>query len=248
MLKACIILRSEHQMNRSKIGTYITNALQKVTNNEADYAYPGSAVDILYESKCEHTLADSICQKCGPRKEVIRAPRPNETPIIHYGTIGSGNCVIKDGRTRDKLAQESDILCFEMEAAGLMNRFPILVVRGICDYCDSFKHKGFQGYAALAAAAYAKDLLSNMLTQRAFIGIQHDNLQNKTLSSNDLQRQIKHRADILATLDFDDAYVRRDTIRQPSPGTCNWLLQKQEYIDWLDQSKIPEHNGFLWLK
>jgi len=52
------------------------------------------------------------------------------------------------------------MLCFEMEAAGLMNQLPCLVIRGICDYSDSHKNKDWQGYAALAAAAYAKILLS----------------------------------------------------------------------------------------
>jgi nucleoside phosphorylase len=48
---------------------------------------------------------------------------------------------------------------FRMEAAGLMNHFPCLVIRGICDYSDSHKNKVWQGYAAMTAAAYAKDLL-----------------------------------------------------------------------------------------
>ena len=52
------------------------------------------------------------------------------------------------------------MLCFEMEAAGLMNNFPCLVVRGICDYADSHKNKQWQPYAAATAAAYAKELLS----------------------------------------------------------------------------------------
>jgi nucleoside phosphorylase len=46
-----------------------------------------------------------------------------------------------------------------MEAAGLVNHFPCLVVRGICDYSDTHKNKEWQGYAAMAAAAYTKDLL-----------------------------------------------------------------------------------------
>jgi nucleoside phosphorylase len=49
-----------------------------------------------------------------------------------------------------------------MEAAGLMDGLPTLVIRGICDYCDSHKQKEWQGYAALTAAAYAKWLLSAM--------------------------------------------------------------------------------------
>jgi hypothetical protein len=52
------------------------------------------------------------------------------------------------------------ILCVEMEAAGLMDEFPCLVIRGICDYADSHKNKRWQPYAAATAAAYAKELLS----------------------------------------------------------------------------------------
>ncbi len=55
-----------------------------------------------------------------------------------------------------------DVLCFEMESPGLMNHFPCLVIHGICDYSDSHKNKEWQGYAAMAAAAYAKDLLGRI--------------------------------------------------------------------------------------
>ena len=65
---------------------------------------------------------------------------------------------MKDALARDRLASEGT-LCFEMEAAGLMNDFPCLVVRGICDYSDTHKNKDWQGYAAMVAAAYARNLL-----------------------------------------------------------------------------------------
>jgi nucleoside phosphorylase len=80
---------------------------------------------------------------------------------MHYGLIGSGNRVIKNSHVRDRLVKQ-DILCVEMEAAGVMDIFPCLVIRGICDYCDSHKNKRWQSYAALAAAAYAKELLSTI--------------------------------------------------------------------------------------
>jgi nucleoside phosphorylase len=73
---------------------------------------------------------------------------------------------MKDALIRDSLAVEKNILCFEMEAAGLMNRFPCLVIRGICDYADSHKNKDWQGYAAMAAAAYANALLRRIVPQR----------------------------------------------------------------------------------
>jgi nucleoside phosphorylase len=69
---------------------------------------------------------------------------------------------MKDALIRDKLGEEHKVLCFEMEAAGLMNEFPCLVIRGISDYSDTHKNDAWQGYAAMAAAAYAKDLIKQI--------------------------------------------------------------------------------------
>jgi nucleoside phosphorylase len=66
---------------------------------------------------------------------------------------------MKHGITRDKIAKEEGVICFEMEAAGLMDNFPCLVIRGICDYADSHKNKIWQPYAAATAAAFARELL-----------------------------------------------------------------------------------------
>ncbi|KAF3918176.1 hypothetical protein ABW20_dc0103923 [Dactylellina cionopaga] len=73
---------------------------------------------------------------------------------------GSQNAVIKDAKLRDSINESlnGDVLCVEMEAAGLTN-FPYIVIRGICDYADAGKNDNWQEYAALIAAAYAKELL-----------------------------------------------------------------------------------------
>ena len=46
-----------------------------------------------------------------------------------------------------------------MEGAGVMNTFPCLIIRGLCDYADSHKDKTWQRYAAATAAAFAKLLV-----------------------------------------------------------------------------------------
>ncbi|GKT57471.1 kinesin light chain [Colletotrichum tofieldiae] len=52
---------------------------------------------------------------------------------------------MKDDLTLDRYSQElGGILCFEMEAVGLMKTFPCIVVRGICDYADAHKNKRWQ--------------------------------------------------------------------------------------------------------
>jgi nucleoside phosphorylase len=95
---------------------------------------------------------------------ILRPERTNDddNPKIHYGPIASANQLMKNAIIRDKLVAEKEVICFEMESAGMMNSFPCLVIRGICDYSDSHKNKEWQGYAAMSAAAYAKDLLNQI--------------------------------------------------------------------------------------
>ncbi len=82
-------------------------------------------------------------------------------PEIHCGLIASGDRVIKSAAKRNLAAQAiGDILCFEMEAAGIATEFSSIVIRGISDYADSHKNDGWHRYAAAAAAACAKELLS----------------------------------------------------------------------------------------
>ncbi|KAH8728938.1 nucleoside phosphorylase domain-containing protein [Phaeosphaeriaceae sp. PMI808] len=117
--------------------------------------------DVLFEAAYNHQ-GGPTCDKCSTDRQEARQPRDSEEEVVvHYGTIASGNQVMRDGRTRDRLSRElGGILCFEMEAAGLMHSFPCLAIRGICDYADSHKNKAWQAYAAGTAAACAKEMLS----------------------------------------------------------------------------------------
>ncbi|KAJ0347620.1 hypothetical protein COL154_013828 [Colletotrichum chrysophilum] len=124
-----------------------------------------------------HQLVDDVEKKLEKIKKRKKYTRPasatgserdeeDDNPAIHYGLIASGNQLMNDARIRDKLAAERGVICFEMDAAGLMNHFPCLVIRGICDYSDSHKNKEWQGFAAMMAAAYAKDLLQQIPPNR----------------------------------------------------------------------------------
>ncbi|KAJ9413551.1 nucleoside phosphorylase domain-containing protein [Fusarium oxysporum] len=113
------------------------------------FTYQGAENDRLFESQHD------------PSWEVKRDRRESTDPAIHYGVIASGNTLIKDAATRNSLLEDTghQCLCVEMEAAGLMDRFPCLVIRGICDYADSHKNDRWQRYAAATAAAFAVELL-----------------------------------------------------------------------------------------
>ena len=156
LLSAVSQLRANHYRGRSSFATYLS-----IFNQLPHFSRDTAGPDVLFEATYDHGQ-EATCEQCSKERVISRtARRAQEEVAIYYGTIASGNQVIKDGATRDRLnAELGGVLCFEMEAAGLMNDFPCLVVRGICDYADSHKNKAWQPYAAATAAACAKEILS----------------------------------------------------------------------------------------
>ncbi|RVD86966.1 uncharacterized protein DFL_005216 [Arthrobotrys flagrans] len=116
------------------------------------FQYPQSP-DQLFEATCLHNASSQIgtCARCDLTKRVLRPQRRPDHLEIHYGTIASGNQVMKDGVKRDLISAQTGALCFEMEAPGLllMDAFPCLVIRGISNYADGHKNDNWQAYAAL---------------------------------------------------------------------------------------------------
>lgn len=162
-------LRTQYEEEGHRLKESIQTVLEGNKRLKRKYTRPLTESDRLYESHLAHSDPESCCNEHCDNSKLIQRPKRDEEendPAVHYGLIASGNRVIKDALFRDKLAAAQDVLCFEMEAAGLMNHFPCLVIRGVCDYADSHKSKEWQGYAAMTAAAYAKDLLHQIIPQR----------------------------------------------------------------------------------
>jgi len=154
-------MRANHLRRKSKLSEHVSK-LRGLPEFTRDIVGP----DVLFEATYHHA-GGPTCQSCSSDKEVDRQPRESEEAVVHYGTIASGNQVMRDGSTRDRVSAEFGcVLCFEMEAAGLMNSFPCLVIGGICDYADSHKNKRWQAYVAGTAAAYAKEVLSVIPTAK----------------------------------------------------------------------------------
>ena len=161
-------LRSDYKSEGHGIDEAINRILENKPRLQGEFSRPDPRTDRLFQKGFVHHANDesSCAIACGD-DALNLVPRPPRTkdednPVIHYGLIASANQLMKNALIRDKLAAEKDVLCFEMEAAGLMNHFPCLVIRGICDYSDSHKNKEWQGYAAMVAAAYTKDLLDRI--------------------------------------------------------------------------------------
>lgn len=153
-------MRSDHRTKPNRIGEFLENMLQNYPQLEG-YRRPQPEKDILFQPDYEHDEMETTCAKCNKTKAISRRQRatPDE-PAVFYGLIASGNSVIKNATKRDKLSKDSGgALSFEMEAAGLMNDFRCVVIRGIAAYCDSHKNNEWYPYAAAAAAGFAKEML-----------------------------------------------------------------------------------------
>lgn len=126
------------------------------------FGRPDQLSDRLYQANAIHPDTKESCLlACDPHALIPRLPRDEDGDrlVVHYGLIGSLRRPMRDALLRDRFAAEKGVLSFETEAAGLVDNFPCLVIRGICDYSDSHWNREWQGYAAFVAAAYAKDLL-----------------------------------------------------------------------------------------
>ncbi|EWZ28033.1 hypothetical protein FOZG_18259 [Fusarium oxysporum Fo47] len=255
-------LKGRYELKGHRLNDDVEMALQNIKKRRK-YSRPPSSSDRLYRSDITHPSNSSECcsMVCSDDSShtVVRAERDEEDdyPAIHYGLIASTNQLMKDALMRDKLAAEKGVLCFEMEAAGLMNHFPCLVIRGICDYSDSHKNKEWQGFAAMVAAAYAKDLLRqippNKVEAERRIG---EVLSSIGMTLNDGQetlivtkvivetvRSNQHVAKVKEWLSPPDSSTNANRARQlRHEGTGEWFLNSAAFREWETGSR-----RHLWL-
>ncbi|KAF3157004.1 hypothetical protein TWF569_003924 [Orbilia oligospora] len=176
-LKAVVKLQAEHP---KAFGERMADVAQRVTEKDDRFSYPGQGQDRLFRPEYEHIDDRLDCvDYCDFENLVHRDVRAHEYPLIHYGIIASANQVMKHATTRDRIANEIGAICFEMEAGGLMNLSPTLVVRGICDYSDSHKNKIWQPYSALTAAVYARELLKALDSRALLSTTEYSHSQSK---------------------------------------------------------------------
>ncbi|KAL1387463.1 hypothetical protein HDK64DRAFT_330659 [Phyllosticta capitalensis] len=247
----------------------IERTIQGIPKLEELFGRPNLSTDRLFlphfthmdsEKSCEDACLRNDClgndddvMDIDPSEKLAKFSRRSNRagdPGIHYGVIASANTLMKNAKRRDELAQRHGVLCFEMEASGVMNHFPCIVIRGICDYSDTHKNKNWQGYAAMTAAAYAKQLVGLV----APTNIERERTINETM----VKRLDQIQSDIQRMLAENDVDKRIAWLSAPNPtenhefashkrhsGTGQWLLQRSEYLKW---KSCRDSNSFLWLR
>ncbi|KAI6080966.1 nucleoside phosphorylase domain-containing protein [Hypoxylon rubiginosum] len=236
MLTALTALGAQYKGDSYRVQAMINDVLEKHPRLRKGYCRPTTNTDKLYKSTSVHKGGDKeSCESiCGNAESdlVFRSERvgDKDSPAIHYGLIVSANQLMKDALIRDRLAAEKDVLCFETEAAGLMNHFPCLVIRGICGYSDTHKNMLWQGYAAVAAAAYAKHLLSTITP-------------NEVEAERKLSQILFHINQVIKwLLPPDPSTDLNIALERRNPRSGQWLLRHTSYSTWK-----TERNSFLWL-
>ncbi|GKT48796.1 vegetative incompatibility protein HET-E-1 [Colletotrichum spaethianum] len=137
-----------------------------------------------------------------------------------------------------------------MEAAGLMDNFPCLVIRGICDYADTHKNDQWQNYSTATAAAFAKELLEVIDREDVEGSSRIDEIMehlrkdmSQVSSTTNRMQQSQHFQEVMKWLAPPDPSTNDNkALQQRHEGTGQWLLDSEEYSKWKNTPKSS-----LWL-
>ncbi|KAF4945037.1 hypothetical protein FGADI_12296 [Fusarium gaditjirri] len=236
--KALSLLQAEHQSH----GSQIPHILEERFRELPGYARPTTA-DRLFFPAYRHNSEARNCDGCSPSALVQRSERSTNDPYIYYGTIASGNQVMKNSSVRDMVAQELDAICFEMEAAGLNDICPCLSVRGICDYSDSHKSKEWQEYAAATAAAFAKEFLEKLLPTEEITASTPGSIGRQYQWPQD-EKYNECLRDLRETDPRDDKSRIEETKGGLLENAYRWILENDKFQEWYNASQ----SQLLWIK
>ena len=157
LLQAVQQLAANALMGHRPWETYTDAALDKL-DPSAGFSRPADAADTLHDHQ----------------GNVVPHPAdPHQRPgcsAIHAGGIATADTLQKNPRARDELRDRFRVRAIEMEGSGIQgaawaSQRDVLVIRGICDYCDAFKNDVWQPFAAVAAAGYARALIEALPDQ-----------------------------------------------------------------------------------
>ncbi|KAF4893181.1 hypothetical protein CGCVW01_v014154 [Colletotrichum viniferum] len=264
LLTAVSSLEARHMMEGHDINGKIERVLEKYPRLKRSHHRPPVTSDRLCLPHITHPQTDfsNECSAvCGGDQSqvVMRADRgvEDDNPAVHYGLIASGNRLMKDANIRDQLSKQTGALCFEMEVAGLMNHFPCLVIRGICDYSDTHKNKEWQGFAAMTAAAYTRDLLEEVSTAvvnredglaKAIKSLetsqswQKKSIQEANRTASYIRTSQRH-TDLRRWLSPPNSSTNADSARiVRQEGTGSWIFDEPSFQLW--RSGFRQH---IWL-
>lgn len=80
-----------------------------------------------------HITDGELCDDCGCSGPLVVRDRLKEggaqQPSVHIGLFAPRDTVLKSGKDRDAVAREEGVIAFEMEAAGIWEVLPCVVIK-----------------------------------------------------------------------------------------------------------------------
>ncbi|KAK2799875.1 hypothetical protein FQN51_006476 [Onygenales sp. PD_10] len=225
-------LEETYATDGSRIPHFLSNMVSNYAPKSNRFEYPGQEQDRLFEAQYRHVNRGQSCDSCDVTRLVHRPPRTTNSPVVHHGIVACLDAVIKDGTVRDQLAGQLGVICFDAGAVRLLDQFPCLVIRGICDYADTHADTIWKGYAAAAAAAYAKELLNVVEPEET------STIPNATEIPTvaEAVSNSEHVSKVVLWLTPANFPVQqREIIAKRQEGTGLWLLESREYKTWKAQ-------------
>ena len=120
ILSAVSKLKSNHIRKGHNLEQHLLKMISDYPHLAPKFEYQGARKDQLFTTNSVHPEGNRSCKSCfGPdNSKLVKRKDRGASPVLHYGTIGSADQVMKDSVLRDKWAKTDNIICFEMEAAG----------------------------------------------------------------------------------------------------------------------------------
>ncbi|RAL12416.1 purine and uridine phosphorylase, partial [Aspergillus homomorphus CBS 101889] len=120
--------------------------------------------DCPFASECDSHPASTHCEQLRCKLQDIMSQEQFENqlrrhPIIHFGTIASGDVRIQHANDRNRLHNVADIKGFDVEASAVWEYVPCIPIKGVCHYVDSPRTEHRETYAAITATACAQAIM-----------------------------------------------------------------------------------------
>ncbi len=109
------------------------------------------------------------------------------------GTIGSANMVLKNEIMREKLFNSHKIIAVEMEGSGIAEatwecEVGYLIIRSICDFCDSGKNDDYHQLAAYSAGFFTK-IFIDFYSSSLISSQKEEKIINEKISTENIQNE-----------------------------------------------------------
>ncbi|KAJ5667781.1 nucleoside phosphorylase domain-containing protein [Penicillium maclennaniae] len=105
LLNALNHIESEYKIGNGSIGQIIADVLDRNEFMRKEFSRPED--DWLFDAAYDHQGCGESCHACDMAQLVHRKPRGSDNPSIHYGLIASGNSLLRDAVSRDRMLERT---------------------------------------------------------------------------------------------------------------------------------------------